>query len=553
MTRRGTSDRLKAKRATRKRPELNGEFLREAIVRADRYLTENEELINALNIFPIPDGDTGTNMALTLRAALQRIKGTNKWPLDKLAQGLAQGALVGARGNSGVILAQFLDGFASTIDSKSAISFRQFATALERGTEEAYRAVADPKEGTILTVMRTAADKAGRFAEEDSLKAAKRTFAAANEALARTKEILPQLREAGVVDAGGLGFLYILKGSVEALTSEPIPLPIQGLLEEDLHRMTVYKHELKEALVTRFCLQFSIKGSSLNDEEIRAKLQESAESVVVAGGRRMKLAHVHIHTNDPDRALAIGASFGELSRVKLDDMHHQYQRFITGSLKKPEGGPALIPVVSGEGLVEIMHNLGAAEVIKADKMNPSVGEILEAIGVVPQFKVILLPNNKNVILAAEAAARLSEKEVLVVPSRSIPQGISAILASSSTGGELEEDVKEMTTAIQGVKSGEVTQAIRGTRLSGVKVKQGEYIGFLDGEFATSGKDLEETTLKLLEAMVTEEELITIFYGMKVSGEEASSLIERVESIYPEKEVQLYHGGQPYRHCIIAVE
>jgi hypothetical protein len=514
---------------------------------------ENEELINALNVFPIPDGDTGTNMALTLRAALQRIKGANKWPLGKLTQGLAQGALIGARGNSGVILAQFLDGFASAVDSKPAISLREFAAALNRGTEEAYRAVADPKEGTILTVMRTAAGKAGRFAGKDSVQAAKSTFAAANEALARTKEILPQLREAGVVDAGGLGFLYILKGFAEALASEPIPLPIQGLLEDDLHSMSVYKHELKEALFTRFCLQFSIRGSSLNDQEIRARLQEDGESVVVAGGRGKELAHVHIHTNDPDRALAIGASFGELSRVKLDDMHHQYQRSITGPLERPEGGPALIPVVSGEGLVEIMRNLGAAEVIKADKMNPSVGEILQAIGVVPQFRVILLPNNKNAILTAEAAARLSEKEVLVVPSRSIPQGISAILASSSTGGELKEDVKEIATAIQGVKSGEVTQAIRGTRLAGVKVNQGEYIGFLDGEFATSGKDLEKTTLKLLKAMVAKEKLITIFYGMKVSGEEASLLMERVRSIYPEREVQLYHGGQPYRHYIIAVE
>lgn len=412
------------------------------MARALGYLTENEELINALNVFPVPDGDTGTNMLLTLRSAVEGLRELGKAPLGKTLEVVSSRALLGARGNSGVILAQYLAGLSRGVDSSQA-SWQTWAEALARATEEAYRAVAEPKEGTILTLMRVVAEEAKRLKGNKPLPAAALALMSrANEALASTREMLPELAEAGVVDSGGLGYLFVLRGFVEQVVGETeMAESLQVLLEENRKRMEAYtaaRREpapdapvLRDTPSTRFCLQFILKGEDLPLGEIRGRLAQETASVVVVGGPTM--AHVHVHTNDPDNALGIGAAYGEVGRVKLDDIHRQYHDFVFGTKERVMGPVALIPVVNGEGLAEIARGLGATEVILADKMNPAVGEFLEAIGRVPGAQVVILPNDENILLAAQNAAKLSEKEVQVVPTRTIPQGLAALLAASARG------------------------------------------------------------------------------------------------------------------------
>jgi DAK2 domain fusion protein YloV len=454
--------------------KMDGKYICDALALADSYLSENEELINALNVFPIPDGDTGTNMAHTLHAVMDKINDKPEGTVKRKTQALARTALINARGNSGVILAQFLDGFVSAMNSRMRMSFREFTDALKYGTEAAYRAIADPKEGTILTVMRACSDEARALEEGDIATAARGIFNAGYEALSRTREILPELKEAGVVDSGGLGFLYFMKGFLDMIVPEPISFPASALLEGDLQRMETYKHGMSEIPSTHFCLEFILNKVKLPIKEIRERLSKTAESVVIVEDKEM--AHIHIHTDDPDKALTQAASFGDM--VKLDDMFYQIRQSIDGHQDIPQDLPALIPVVSGEGLAEIMRNLGAAGVIVSSKMNPSVGEILGAVSKLPHPTAIVLPNDKNVILSAEHAAKLSEKEILVVSSKSIPQGISALLTQPQ--GRKENFLTAMTAAIQRVKSGEVSRAVRKTSLSGVEIEKDDYIGFYDG-------------------------------------------------------------------------
>lgn len=545
--------------AMREARRITGPCVHEAMERALGYLTENEELINALNVFPVPDGDTGTNMLLTMRQSVEGLRELGEAPLGKTLEVMTSRALLGARGNSGVILAQYLAGLSRGVDSHQA-SWQKWAEALAHATEEAYRAVAEPKEGTILTLMRVVAEEAKRLQGKSLPAAALALMSQANEALANTPQMLPELAEAGVVDSGGLGYLFVLRGFVEQVVGETeLPESLRVLLGENRKRMEAYTAARREpapdapALLrdtpsTRFCLQFIIKGEDIPLGEIRERLAQETASVVVVGGPTM--AHVHAHTNDPDNALGIGAAYGEVGRVKLDDIHHQYHNFVFGT-KEPVTGPvALIPVVNGAGLAEIALGLGAAEVILADKMNPSVGEFLEAIGRVPMAEVVILPNDENAILAAQNAAKLSEKGVQVVPTRTIPQGLVALLAAE---GDLASSVARMEEAMGRVKTGEVTTSIRQTNLQGLSVEAGEYLAIWDGVPTNTGKTPEEAALRSLPQVLGREVLLTLFYGREVTSARAMGLADTIRGKFPNLEVQIYYGGQPYHQYIVALE
>ncbi|MDD5453058.1 MAG: DAK2 domain-containing protein [Candidatus Bipolaricaulis sp.] len=537
---------------------ISGPCVREAMERAIRHLAEHEELINALNVFPVPDGDTGTNMVLTVQSAVEGLRELGDASLGKTLEVMASRALLGARGNSGVILAQYLVGLSQAVDSHRA-SWQTWAEALARATDEAYRAVAEPKEGTILTLMRAVAEEAKRLKGKPLPAAALALLSRANEALAQTREMLPELAEAGVVDSGGLGYLFVLRGFVEQVVGETeMAESLQALLEENRKRMEAYtaaRREpapdapaLRDTPSTRFCLQFILKGEDLPLGEIRERLSRETASVVVVGGPTM--AHVHVHTNDPDSALGIGAAYGEVGRVKLDDIHRQYHDFVFGTKGEVTGPVALIPVVNGEGLAEIARGLGATEVIVADKMNPAVGELLEAIGRVPQAQVVILPNDENVILVAQHAAKLSEKEVRVVPTTTIPQGLVALLAAE---GDLASTVAKMEGAMRRVRTGEVTYAIRRTNVNGLPVEAGEYLAIWDSSPTSTGTTPEEALLRSLPRVVGQESLLTLLYGREVTNAQAMGLADAIRGQFPNLEVQIYYGGQPYHHYIVALE
>ncbi|MCK4681531.1 DAK2 domain-containing protein [Candidatus Bipolaricaulota bacterium] len=534
---------------------LDGERIRKIAFTASHYLEENEELINALNVFPVPDGDTGSNMSMTLRAAVNGLTEVAELSLQQILRLISNNALLGARGNSGVILSQFLAGFADSIDHQPETDGELLARALAQGVNEAYQAVSDPQEGTILTVMRAAAKRARELQNKSLEVISEEMFNSASEALAQTPEMLPALKEAEVVDAGGLGFVYILQATADVLSGKrALPRKTQELLDEGLERMREHaKGEIKlkgieEVPRRRYCLEFTLRGRSLPLNELKERVAGEAESVLVVGGA--EVGHLHLHTDEPGAILRKVAQYGEISQVKIDDMHKQHQDFLGGKKTEVKVKVAVIAQASGDGLTGIMKNIGASEVLGG---NPSVGEILEAIGRTRTPSVILLPNDKNILLACERAVELSEKEVKVVPSHSISQGISALLAFDPEENALK-NMERMGDSLRQVKTGVITEAVRPTPASGMGIAQGDIIGILDGNIVVKGQELQETALALIERMITGGEgLLTLFYGEEPTEEEASLLKERIEQCHPRIEVQIYYGGQPHYHYIVSVE
>ena len=532
---------------------LTSEQIRKIAFTASHYLEENEELINALNVFPVPDGDTGSNMSLTLRAAVEELRGIEELSLQQMLRLISSNALLGARGNSGVILSQFLAGFADSIDHQQETDGELLARALEQGVNEAYQAVSDPQEGTILTVMHAAAKRARQLKDKSLDVISEEMFNSASETLAQTPEMLPALKEAEVVDAGGLGFVYILQAIADVLSGKSTPLEMthvslsNGLEQvKDRTRSVV---EIGNVHQRRYCLEFILRGRSLALDDLKEKITNEATSVLVIG--TAQIGHLHLHTNDPGAILQEIARYGEISQVKIDDMYEQQRDFRMGKKggKKKEG-LAVIAQASGDGLIGIMKNIGADEVLKD---NPSVGEILEAIGRARTPSVILLPNDKNLLLACERAAALSEKQVVVVPSRSIPQGISALM-TLNPDENADRNADRMKSSLKQVKTGKVTKAVRSTLALGMEIVEGDIVGILDGDIVVKGQKFQETVLALIERMITGREgLLTLFYGEEPTEEEASLLKESIEQCHPQIEAQVYYGGQTRYQYIISVE
>lgn len=529
--------------------------LKQALIAGSAWLEHHAEMINALNVYPVPDGDTGTNMLLTMQAALRELAHLPDDEAGSVAQAVAQGALMGARGNSGVILSQIFRGLARRLRGLARFDALTLAEAMREASHTAYRGVIKPVEGTILTVIREVAEVAQKAAAErnDLRYLMEQMVAEAKRSVAHTPQLLPVLAEAGVVDAGGQGLFVILEGMLRYMRGEI------GEFATD-----------REAAVGRqapaseggwgYDIQFILRGKDLDVEAIREAIASMGNSALVVGDSTM--VKVHVHSTEPGTPLNYGARLGSLSDIVVENMDEQYQEFIaqvpplqtTVAMQERASPIGVVAVAAGEGMIRVLKSLGAGTVVHGGQtMNPSTEELLEAIESLDAEEVILLPNNPNVILAAQQAQQLSTKRVCIVPTETLPQGVSALLAFNYQA-DLETNVQAMERARKEVQTAEVTFAVRPAQVNGVQVDKGQVIGLLDGELTASGSDLDQVVLELLQRMSAQDkEIITLYVGEGVSLPQAEALADLIRERHPEQEVELVEGGHPHYPYILSVE
>lgn len=541
--------------------QCNGQQLRKLAQAGLFWLEKHHQHVNALNVFPVPDGDTGTNMLLTMRSAFARIHDSEEKHVGKVAGELARGALMGARGNSGVILSQVLRGLAKEFKDKRVIDAYDLASGFQEAAETAYSGVMQPVEGTILTVIREGAEEAVDAVEKsrDLRFVLERILERCQQALERTPDMLPILKQAGVIDSGGQGLVYIFEGMLRY---------VHGELREDMNQRPAAEAGMVPAqalavpegglLENPYDVQFILTGQNLNVGDVRSRIDAMGDSTVVVGDDTT--IKVHVHVQDPGLPLSYGASLGAISDVVVENMQMQMEGIVNNSpvvaeptVVKP-GQIGVVAIAPGNGLAEVFRSLGAAHVVNGGQTNnPSIEEIFEAIQGVPTNRIIVLPNNKNVLLASETARDLCPKEVMVVPTRTIPQGISAML-NLNPDGELIETAAAMEMAAAHVTTGEITRATRSVTLDGVAVNKGEIIGLVNGRLAAAGPEISDVLKQLLEKMNLEErELISIYYGKEVTPGEAAATAEQIKDSYADVEVELVAGGQPHYYYILGAE
>ena len=537
---------------------LSGSDLRSAFVAATAWLERHVSEINAINVFPVPDGDTGTNMFLTMRSTMEEAE---RLPASATVSGvlaaMAHGALMGARGNSGVILSQVLRGFAAACEGLEHLDGATVACGLSAGSDAAYKAVTQPVEGTILSVVRAAAEAAVEMESVGDVGAVLASAAdAAQAAVQRTPRQLPALAEAGVVDAGGQGLFVLLQGlAAHARGEELAPAAQRSPVEEDWLKVTRELHG-RESSLYGYCTEFLVGGERLDLAATRERMQQLGDSVLVVGAER--LLRVHVHTDDPDAALAYGSGIGSLTQVKVDNIRQQAERF----LEQHEAlAPAptevhpigLVAVASGPGLRDVLLSLGVSVVVEGGPtMNPSAGEIARAAESCASPTVIVLPNDKNVVLAAEQALGLTGKPLQVLPSRSLPQGVAAALALNQERS-LGANLDAMAEAVAGVRTIEVTRAVRATRIAGVEVPEGRAIAVVDDELALAADSPEEALLGALASLSPDGGLITVYYGAGTAAASAEKLAGDLRARHPGCEVEVVAGGQPHYHYIASLE
>lgn len=535
-----------------------GRELKSFLEAGTAWLEAHAASINALNVFPVPDGDTGTNMVLTMHAALEEIKAAPDDSAAAVAHATAHGALMGARGNSGVILSQLFRGLASGLDGKAQFDGADFAAALNEASITAYKGVIKPVEGTILTVGREAAEAAQALVEEgqvDFLPVLERVVAAAKDSVARTPLLLDVLRDAGVVDAGGQGLFIILEGGLKHMRGEPVEA-LEAVEEMALPVEGVTSEREKE---WGYCTEFMIKGQDLNLEEVKERMIAWGDSVLVVGDEHT--TKVHVHTFRPGEVIGYASSKGTLHDIKIDNMQDQHREYLVMAEEatpvpsaEEMSGIATVVVASGAGLRRVFESLGVGTIVPGGQtMNPSTQELLQAIEKAASRDVIVLPNNGNVLLAAQKARELSQKNVVVVPSETIPQGISALLSLNYQAG-LEKNAQAMEKAAQSVQTAEVTRAIRSVKINGLEVEEGEIIGLLNGNLTASGKTIEEVVSQMLEHMdAAQYEIITVYYGEDATQSQAEDLVRHMKEKYSEQEWEIIDGGQPHYWYIISAE
>ena len=551
------------------RRTCNGQDFKKFVQAGLAWLEQNYEEVNALNVFPVPDGDTGTNMMLTMRSAYNEIAGLDEPHLGTIAQKVYNGALMGARGNSGVILSQLWRGFARGVEEEAVLRADSLVRGLKEATRMAYQAVQEPVEGTMLTVAREAAEEAEAALEESSdlPTILERVVERCHLAVQRTPQLLPVLAEAGVVDSGGRGLTFILEGMLRLLRGEPLEIRTAE------HTIEALRSELspEDEEGYGYDVQYLIKGEGLDVAAIRRHIESLGWSTLVVGDSNMIKVHVHVH--NPGEVIGYGASQGVLLDVVVENMQEQYQQFVQERggprmasqqsaepvrAEQPtieEGTIAAVAVAPGDGLERIFYSLGAAKVISGGQtMNPSMKDILEAVNSLPTDRVVILPNNKNIFMAAEQAAQAANgKQVHVVPTRTIPQGISALLALDPHG-EFEEVVEMMTESSEMVETGEVTVSTRTARVDGVQVRKGQIIGLHNDKLTVAGDDVQSVVLDLLDKMGADDlELITLYDGDSVTRQEAVEMAGIIQEAYPDHEVELREGGQPHYFYILSVE
>jgi len=549
---------------------ISGQKFRQMLVAGANALEANKKMVDEMNVFPVPDGDTGTNMSLTVNSAVKEVIKAESQAAGDIAKALSSGALRGARGNSGVIVSQLFRGLAKGLKGCEEINAITFATAMENGVETAYKAVMKPKEGTILTVAKAAAAKCLEAAlqSDDLIDVLSQAIESGDETLQKTPEMLPVLKEAGVVDAGGKGLLVIYEGMLEALKREDDEIDPLLCLSGSAQVQSGGAASSQAAFSTEsiefgYCTEFIVEGvenAEEKEDDVRAYLSTIGDSlVVVADGDLIK---IHVHTNDPGLAIQKGVSLGSLSSIKVDNMRLQHQNILSMEVapapkkEEPRKDIGFITISVGEGLSNIFKELGVDYVISGGQtMNPSTEDILEATKKINADHIFVLPNNKNIILAAQQATYLMEegKQLHVIPSRSIPQGITAMI-SYMPGESAEANEAQMTESLSTVVSGSVTYAVRDTHMGEFEIKADNILALKNDEICQVGQDLIKTTKQLLESMVNDEtSLVTIYYGEDATEEEAVELKEHVEEFCPGVEVEIQSGGQPLYYYLLSAE
>jgi DAK2 domain fusion protein YloV len=519
------------------------------------WLHRHQAAINALNVYPVPDGDTGTNMLLTMQSAYREIEHSPEQQVGVIAQKVSHGALMGARGNSGVILSQIFRGFARSLEGVVAFDSVQFAAALREAAAMAYKGVMKPVEGTILTVARESAEAAvGAAASSKDLSfVLEQVVHEARRSVTRTPTLLAVLAEAGVVDAGGQGLFIILEGMLRYAKGEDVTADTELEGEMDLEALHPDGEE-----GYGYDIQFIVRGEALDVEEISEVIASMGDSALVVGDTRV--VKVHVHSPEPGTPLNYGASIGSISRVLVENMQEQYQEFILAKAQQPAApveplsGTGTVVVAPGAGLQTVFESLGASVVVAGGQtMNPSTEQLLKAVESAPTDDVIILPNNKNIVMAAEQAASLSDKNVRVVRTITVPQGISALLALNYQA-ELDDNVRIMTEAAACLETAEITTAVRSVQIDGIDVQEGEVIALVNGKLRVKGATPDEAALLALnEIGVADYEIITIYYGETIGADEAQSLADKILTQYPEQEVEVVDGGQPHYHYILSAE
>lgn len=524
---------------------------------AARRLEQNKEMVNALNVFPVPDGDTGINMALTIGAAVREMDKATAQDLGSVAEAFAFGSLMGARGNSGVILSQLFRGLSLGLAGKEQVGPGELAKAVEMAARTAYQAVMKPTEGTILTVAREGARACVQAAAQgkDVLGVLEGWYRGSVESLARTPQMLAVLKDAGVVDAGGQGLVFIIEGAIMGLKGEQVPESDVSPQEEAIFAPVVDQGPINFT----YCTELLVMGEEdFSLDTLRAELEKLGDSILVVGSPQ--LTKVHVHSNHPGEVLEICLRRGSLKEIHIENMREQSHQFAPQKEELPENrelpqkGLAVVAVTTGDGLSSIFKSLGADAIIEGGQsMNPSAEDLIAAIEKVPSANVIVLPNNGNVILTAQQATELTEKKVSVVPTKTIPQGLAALLALNAQD-TLDANRERMEAAMRGVQTGEVTYAVRNSQLNGFTINQHDNLGLADGEIKVVGKARTAVTLDLIAAMASEDAgLLTVYWGQDVEPGEVEELTAQLEKQYPDYDVEVHYGGQPLYYYIISVE
>lgn len=555
---------------------LDGKRFAEMVIQGANHLSANAKLVDALNVFPVPDGDTGTNMNLSITSGAKEVKNNVQPHIGKVGMALSKGLLMGARGNSGVILSQLFRGFSKSIEQRPEISGKEFAAALTSGVETAYKAVMKPVEGTILTVAKDTAKKAMQVAqnEDDIIIIMEEALKEAKASLNRTPDLLPVLKEVGVVDSGGQGLVFVYEGFLAELKGEELPdtsssLPKMDELISAEHHKNVHSFMNTEDIEFGYCTEFMVRfeaeklnHSPFSEEKFRQDLSGFGDSLLVIADE--EIVKVHIHSEQPGNCLNYGQQYGSLINMKIENMRQQHSNLIEEvqtplvsekelkSTKMKEYG--IVTVSMGSGIAELFRSIGAHAVIEGGQtMNPSTEDIVKAIQEVHAKKIIILPNNKNIIMAAQQAAEVADQEVIVIPSKTVPQGISALLAFNP-GTELAQNETAMIEALQYVKTGQITFAVRDTSIDGLEIEKDDFMGISEGKIVVKDKDKVRSAINLLEKMVDDDtEILTILKGEDATDSDVSDIVSYVEEKFEDIEIEVHDGKQPLYAFIFAIE
>ncbi|MBQ4842008.1 DAK2 domain-containing protein [Bacillus aerophilus] len=552
---------------------LDGRSFAKMILAGAHHLSQNAQIVDALNVFPVPDGDTGTNMNLSMTSGAKAVEETNTDHIGKVGVALSKGLLMGARGNSGVILSQLFRGFSKHIEQKETIDAKEFALALQAGVDTAYKAVMKPIEGTILTVAKDAAKKAVAVsAAEDQIdRVLELTIEEARASLDRTPDLLPVLKEVGVVDSGGKGLLCVYEGFLASLRGEELPpksasLPTLKELVSAEHHKSAQSHMNTEDIEFGYCTEFMVKfeedKQSFDENAFREDLSEFGDSLLVVSDDT--LAKVHIHAEQPGDVLSYAQRYGSLINMKIENMREQHSSIVNEEREHVPTAPkapaaekqrfGVVSVAMGEGIADLFKSIGASVVIEGGQtMNPSTEDIVTAIESVHAETVFILPNNSNIVMAAKQAATVSNREVVVIPTKTVPQGMSALLSLNEAASN-EDNERAMLEAIDHVKSGQITFAVRDTQIDGIDIAKGDYMGLFNGKITLTAKNQLDAAKELLTKMVTEDdEIVTIIKGEDASSDELDALQAFIEETFEDVEVEVHDGKQPLYSYILAVE